>query len=176
MLIYEKKVEENNELVRHLFGTEGNIPSENDAQLSYKDASGTTVSDLTVTSKLLDDGQGGIKTEDGSAVNVWLGDKNIVPGNLEPIVEPELVSIEVTKQPTATNTVGDPLKYTGIGVTGTYSDESTASIKKADLTFDPAENTVADQEGELTVTVSYEEKTTTFKIVVNAATQNETGE
>ncbi len=83
MLIYEKKVEENDELVRHLFGTEGNIPSEDDVQLSYKDASGTAVSDLTVTSKLLDDGHGGIKTEDGSAVNVWLGDKNIVPGNLE---------------------------------------------------------------------------------------------
>lgn len=168
MLIYEKKVEENDELVRHLFGTEGNIPSEDDVQLSYKDANGTAVSGLTVTSKLLDDGHGGIKTEDGSAVNVWLGDKNIVPGNF---VEPELVSIAVTKQPTATNRVGDPIKYTGIQVTGTLSNGVTGTIGKANLTFDPAENTVADKEGELTVTVSYEEITTTFKIVVDAATQ-----
>lgn len=83
MLIYEKKVEENSELVRHLFGTEGNVPSADDVQLSYKDESGSAVSGLTVNSKLLDDGHGGIKTEDGDAVQVWLGDTNIIPGGID---------------------------------------------------------------------------------------------
>ena len=83
MLIYEKKVEENNELVRHLFYAVGTVPTNDDVQLSYKDDEGTAVSGLTVTSKLLDDGHGGIKTEDGEAVNVWAGNVNIIPGDLD---------------------------------------------------------------------------------------------
>ena len=83
MLIYEKKVEENDELVRHLFYTDGNIPANDDDQLSYKDGEGSAISDLTVTSKLLDDGHGGIMNEDGDAITVWAGDVNIIPGNID---------------------------------------------------------------------------------------------
>ena len=39
MLIYEKTTDG----VRHLYGTEGNIPSVSDEQLAYKDNAGTTV-------------------------------------------------------------------------------------------------------------------------------------
>ena len=182
MLIYEKKVEESNEMVRHLFGTEGNIPSEDDAQLSYKDASGTSVSGLTVTSKLLDDGHGGIKTEDGSAVNVWLGDKNIVPGNLEEEAspaEPTCVSIEVVDSPTKTEyTVGEQLNLTGLRIIGTYDNDDKEEVGAGEFTTNPYTNgDTLDTAGEITITVNgaadtdFEGLTTSFNITVNAEAQ-----
>lgn len=83
MLIYEKKVEENDELVRHLFYAEGTVPTDDDVQLTYKDAEGTEITDLTVDSKLLDDKHGGIINEDGDAITVWADDVNIIPGNID---------------------------------------------------------------------------------------------
>ena len=169
MLIYEKKVEENNEMVRHLFGTEGHIPSDEDVQLTYKDAEGKAVSGLTVDSKLLDDGHGGIKTEDGSKVNVWLGDVNIIPGDAV-LPEPTVESIAVKTQPTKTEYhVGETADYTGIVIEATMSDESKETVDNKDCTFDPANGSTLSTDGEITVTVSALEKTTSFKITVAPA-------
>lgn len=169
MLIYEKKVEENNEMVRHLFGTEGHIPSDEDVQLTYKDAEGSEVSGLTVDSKLLDDGHGGIKTEDGEVVNVWLGDVNIIPGDIEPpIPEPTLESISVSTKPTKlTYTTGETLDLTGMVVEGTYSDSSTKTI--TEYTASPANGATLSEAGDITVTITAESKTDTFQVTVTAA-------
>lgn len=194
MLIYEKKVEENNELVRHLFYAEGNIPTSDDVQLSYKDDEGAAVSDLTVTSKLLDDGHGGIKTEDGEAINVWAGNVNIIPGNLdgediepEPEPEPEkptCVSIEVVDSPTKTEyTVGEQLNLTGLRIIGTYDNDDGEELGVNEFTTSPYTNgDTLDTAGEITITINgaastdFEGLTTSFNIVVNAETQEEPGE
>lgn len=85
MLVYEKKVDEQ----RHLFGTMGNVPSDDDVQLTYKDEDGATASP-TLQDTFLDDGHGGIKMvhdESGiiteSELNVFIGDVNIIPGDFE---------------------------------------------------------------------------------------------
>lgn len=81
MLIYEKKVQG----VNHLFGTEGNVPSESDEQLSYKDNVGNEVdvSDMVFfydkkgtiygnESKLQ------IPTNEDEKILVYLGDELII--------------------------------------------------------------------------------------------------
>lgn len=177
MLIYEKKVEENSKMVRHLFGTEGHIPSDDDVQLSYKNEEGSAVEDLTVSSKLLDDGHGGIKTEDGSAVNVWLGDINIIPGDLEPEPEePTCVSIEVVDSPTKTAyTVGEQLNLTGLRIIGTYDNDEKEEVGANEFTTSPYTNgDTLDTAGEFTITITgaadtdFEGLTTSFNITVTA--------
>lgn len=75
MLIYEKWLEENSEKVRHLFGTEANIPSSEDEQLAYQNAQGSTVSDLTFDETYLDDGHGGIiRASNGMKIAVGIVD------------------------------------------------------------------------------------------------------
>ena len=75
MLIYEKYVEENDEKVRHLFGTEANIPAAEDEQLTYQNAQGSTVSDLTFDETYLDDGHGGIiRASNGMKIAVGIVD------------------------------------------------------------------------------------------------------
>lgn len=179
MLIYEKKVEENDELVRHLFYAEGNIPTNDDVQLSYKDDEGAAVSGLTVTSKLLDDGHGGIKTEDGEAINVWAGNVNIIPGDLDgEDIKPTGVSIEVADSPTKTEyTVGEQLNLTGLRIIGTYGNDDAEELGVNEFTTSPYTNgDTLDTEGEVTITVNgaadtdFEGLTTSFNIVVNPAT------
>lgn len=68
-----------------------------------------------------------------------------------------LTSIAVTTLPTKTAyTVGEALDYTGIAVTATYSDSSTADVT-ASCTFSPASGASANSPGTLSVTVSYTE-------------------
>ena len=69
MLIYEKKVDDE----RHLFGTMGTIPSDADSQLSYVDDNDDPVV-VSLSDSYFDDGHGGIKTSDGTSVNVILND------------------------------------------------------------------------------------------------------
>lgn len=175
MLIYEKKVEESNEMVRHLFGTEGNIPNPDDVQLSYKDASGDEVEGLTVTSKLLDDGHGGIKTEEGDEILVWMADKNIIPGNVS---GDKVISIAVTTAPTKTtydiSDSDNTLDLTGMIVKATMADGSKETLTAStDYTTDPADGATLSTAGEVTITISgktgtdYEGLTTTQKVTVS---------
>ena len=86
-----------------------------------------------------------------------------------PVIPKVLESISVTTAPTKTEYVeGDSFDPTGMVVTATYDDESTANVTSS-CTFSPSENLV---EGTTSVTVSYTEngitKTTTQEISVSA--------
>ena len=121
MLVYEKKVEG----VRHLFGTMGNVPSNDDAQLTYKDDAGASLSP-TLEDKYFDDGHGGIKMvhdESGTVaekeLNVFIGDTNIIPGNF------------VTPEYTVTVTAGENGTATAAPVKGVTGTEVTLTITPA---------------------------------------------
>lgn len=172
MLIYEKKVEENSELVRHLFGTTGHIPSDSDKQLTYTDEDGDVVTDLTVLSQLLDDGKGGIKTKAGEKILVWLDDLNIIPGN----VQEGVAQLKVTTMPTKVSYIKDEtLDLTGLVVKavdfdGTVSD---ALVLNTDYVTEPVNGaTLSDVGDAIPVTVSgkegtdYAELSTQFTIEV----------
>lgn len=174
MLIYEKKVEENSELVRHLFGTTGHVPSDSDLQLTYTDEDGDVVTDLTVLSQLLDDGHGGIKTKAGEKILVWLDDLNIIPGNVS---GSKVISIAVTTAPTKTTyDISDDdnvLDLTRMVVKATLADGSKTELTyNTDYVTDPADGTTLTTSGEVTITISgktgtaYEGKTTTQKVTV----------
>ena len=81
MLVYEKKVEG----VRHLFGkVEGTIPSATDVQLTYKDAGGNTLT-VSDSDTYLNDGKGGIiRKSDNKAVNVFIGNTQIIGSSISP--------------------------------------------------------------------------------------------
>lgn len=86
--------------------------------------------------------------------------------------KPVLESIDVTTPPTNTvYTVGETLDLSGLIVTATYTDSSTAEV--TGFTTSPAGGSVLDTEGK-TITVSYTEgditKETTFTVQVNADT------
>lgn len=175
MLIYEKKVEENNEMVRHLFGTTANVPGDSDVQLTYADADGDPITDLTVNTQLLDDGHGGIKRiVDGEPdeVSVWIGTTNVIPGD----ITVALSGIVVTTKPTKlTYAVNDKLDLTGMVVKGKYSDGSLtddALTDGTDFTTTPADDSTLDVAGSKMVKVEgktgtdYEGFSTSFKITV----------
>lgn len=125
MLVYEKGVGEE----RHLYGTMANIPSEDDEQLSFKDADGNPVEGLTLTETYLDDGHGGIiRKSDSEPLTVFIGENNIIPGpaNFEKIP----TGIEITENPTKmTYSVGDTLDLTGMKVKLFYNDGSSEDIE-----------------------------------------------
>ena len=80
-----------------------------------------------------------------------------------------LSSIAVTTQPTKTEyTVGDALDLTGCVVTATYSDNTTANVTSS-CTFSPANGAKLETTGTQNVSVSYENKTTSFNVTVKAA-------
>ena len=81
-----------------------------------------------------------------------------------------LDSIAVSTPPTKTSyTVGDTLDLTGMTVTATYSDSSTADVT-TDVTIDLTAGTALDTSGTQTVTVTYTDngiaKTATFNVTV----------
>lgn len=78
------------------------------------------------------------------------------------ITAPDLVSIEVTTQPTKTSYfVGDTFDSTGMVVTGHYSNETSKEI--SDYTISPSEALTLE---DTTATISYEGKTTNVSITV----------
>ena len=175
MLIYEKKVIDNGEPVRHLFGTEGHIPSDSDEQLTYVDDEGAAVTGLTVDSQLLDDGHGGIKTKAGEEILVWLEDINIIPGNVS---SDKALSIAVTTAPTKTtydiSDSDNTLDLTGMVVKATMADGSKKKLTAStDYTTDPADGATLSTAGEVTITISgktgtaYADLTTTQKVTVS---------
>ncbi len=90
--------------------------------------------------------------------------------------EKTLSAIAVTTQPTkAEYTVGDALDLTGCVVTATYSDNTTSNVTSS-CTFSPANGAKLETAGTQKVTVSYESKTTSFNVTVNAATTPDSGD
>ena len=62
---------------------------------------------------------------------------------------------------------GDALDLTGLVVTANYSDNTTANV--TDYVANPANGTVFSAVGEQTVTITYQQKTATFKVTVTKA-------
>ena len=165
MLVYEKKVDG----TRHLYGkVEGTVPAVDDTQLTYKDAEGNT---LTIQEKdtYKDNGKGGIyRVSDKKAVNVFIGDTQIIGEEIEETETPLITGIEVTTLPTKTSyTDGESLDLTGMVVTGNLSNGETITITE-DCTTTPVEGAIltTDPSGEIEVVVSYFELTDRFTITV----------
>ena len=86
MLIYEKKVTEGDKQVNKLFGTKGNVPSADDAQLSYKDNAGEAIANVDEIKYLYEkekDMYGStakdqIPKNTDEKINVWLGDTLVI--------------------------------------------------------------------------------------------------
>lgn len=163
MLVYEKK----SDGARHLFGNaSGTQPTVDDVQLTYKDAEGSTLT-LSESDTYLNDGKGGIvRKSDNKAVNVFIGDTQIIGGEI--ITPPQITGIEVTTMPTKTAYAdGENLDLTGLVVSLVFdngdkeatTDYSTSPVDGAVLTTDPS--------GKQTVTVSYYELTATFDVTVS---------
>lgn len=175
MLIYEKYVEEtvdgNTVLVRHLYGTDANIPAIDDDQLTYKDNDGDVITP-TLTDTYVDGGSANniqkikIISEDslnGKALNVFIGDECVV-GELE---EKTITAIEITTNPTKTAYyVGDALDLTGMVVEATYVDGDKATI--TDYTSSPANGSTLSEAGDVTVTISAGGKSDTIDVTVTA--------
>lgn len=161
MLVYEKKVDGE----RHLFGTVDNTaPGESDVQLTYKDTDGTTI-EPELSDIYLNDGHGGIiRKSDGEAINVFIGETQIIGGN---IPTPQMVSITVTP-PTKTSYVeGEALDLAGMVVTGNLSNGETIAITE-DYSASPAAGTTLVTSNNKVV-VTYFELTDEFTITVEAA-------
>jgi hypothetical protein len=79
----------------------------------------------------------------------------------------ELVSIAVTAPTKTTYTVNETLDTTGMVVTATYNNGSSAAV--TGYTTDPANGATLSTAGSQTVVVSYNSFTTTFAVTVNAA-------
>ena len=189
MLIYEKyvteTVDEADVQVRHLFGTEANVPSDSDNQLVYQDADGDAVTP-SLTAKYLDDGKGGIimvTEEEGEEVKTYLAVNikdannnliNVVPGgNYEP-AEKALSSVRIEKASnTKTHyTVGDEIVATGIKLFAVFaSGEEENVTADATFTFSPSGKEAA-EDGDTAIEGSYTydsvEKTDSFAVTVSA--------
>lgn len=171
MLVYEKKV--NGE--RHLFGkVEGTVPSESDVQLTYKDTDGTTITP-ELSDTYLNDGHGGIiRKSDGEAINVFIGDTQIIGEEIEAESTPEITmtAIEVTTPPTKiVYTAGEKLDLTGMVVTLIGTDgtqEVTDLAAYNEYTTSPAEGTVLTTDITEVVVSAYDFEDS-FTITVNAA-------
>jgi hypothetical protein len=87
--------------------------------------------------------------------------------------EKELISIAITAQPTKTAYLtNDTADWTGLVVTATYDDGSTAAIAVQNLSIGGFNSST---EGTKTITVSYGGKSTTFTISVTAPTDAGSG-
>ena len=156
MLVYEKKVEGE----RHLFGTMENIPSADDAQLTYQDDKGATV-EPSLDYTYLDDGHGGIKMiADGTEtpLNVFIGEVNIIPGDF---VAPEY-SITVTAGDNGTAVAdketakeGEEVTLTITPAQGYVVDEIT--VVKGSVVVDGNKFTMGGEDVEISVTFKAEE-------------------
>ena len=106
----------------------------------------------------------------------WNGDTNGTPGKLlnqyhwnNPDAEKEVTSIEITSQPTKTEyELGDTLDTTGLSLKVNYSDNSSDENVTEGFTVSGFDSALA---GTKTVTVTYEGKTATFTVTVNAAAE-----
>ena len=126
---------------------------------SYNDGSSEQVTDYSVSS----DTQGAFTTAGESSVVVsykgkTAGFKVSVANNVTGIT----LNTDAVKK---TYNYGDNLDTTGLVVTANYSDNTSSAI--TGYTVSPANNTALNQHGEVTVTVTYENNTATYKVNVN---------
>lgn len=159
MLVYEKKVDG----VRHLYGkVEGTIPAASDTQLTYKDAEGQEL-ELVEKDTYKDDGKGGIyRVSDNKAVNVFIGDTQIIGDEVEVVLK----SIEVTAPTKITYSVDDTLDLTGMVVKEVYSDGTKKTITTGFTTSPEDGATLAATDTKVTVTHTESSKTAEFTITV----------
>lgn len=160
MIIYEKVV--NGE--RHLFGNySGNVPTSNDPQLVYKDHDGdviTPVANDTYSDNSKNGKQGIKRASDGKDVNVFIGDHCVIGEVVAKVVK----SIRIKTAPTRVNyNVGDALDLAGLVVEATYSDGDKADV--IGYTTSPEAGAFL-QASDTKVTVTYQDKTAQFDIVV----------
>lgn len=160
MLVYEKKVDE----TRHLFGnTTSTVPTADDVQLTYKDAEGSTLT-VTEADTYLDDGHGGIiRKSDNKAINVFIGDTQIIGGEITPV----LTSIKVTAPTKTSYSDGEALDLTGMVVKEVYTDGSEKTITEGYTTSPEDGATLATTDTKVTVTHTASEKTAEFAITVS---------
>lgn len=189
MLIYEKYVTETVDTeevkVRHLFGTEANVPSDSDNQIVYQDADGDAVTP-TLNAQYFDDGKGGIKMVDSGGVETFLAVNinkgtaqnpdlvNVIPGGSYKPAEKALTGVRIEKaKNTKTNyTVGDELSTTGIKLFAVFaSGEEENVTADADFYFDDSETTTVTADDTAIVgSYTYDKVTETdsFDITVTA--------
>lgn len=194
MLIYEKyvteTVDEQEVQVRHLFGTEANVPSDNDNQLIYQDADGDNVVP-SLSNQFFDDGNGGIKMVDSEgeetflAVNIKKADNsliNVIPGgNYEP-ADKVLKSIRFKTKPTKlTYTEGEEIDITGAVIEATWETGDKSIVANTDCTFTPS-TALATTDNKITASYTYPEsgdnqvtKTANCTITVEAAQNSNSG-
>jgi hypothetical protein len=92
---------------------------------------------------------------------------SIIPTNFSSALDPELVSIAVTQNPTRMSyLVGDTIDTTGMIVTGTYDDNSTQAITGYTLSKTTGLATTDETNG---ITITYQTKTTVIYPYVRAA-------
>lgn len=169
MFVYEKSVMVNNSQERHLFGTMGSIPSNNDSQLTYRDSNGSTLTP-NLNATYVDDGRGGILIRPNNTVmTVFIGNNNIIPGPGIYEVKPVAIAADTTGMKTAYN-VNETFDTNGLVVTASYSDGTNAATNE--FTTTPANNTVFMNGGNVTVNVAgvnaFNGLTTSFNVAVTA--------
>lgn len=176
MLVYEKKVNEGEELKRRLFGTMGNVPAEDDNELIYKDADDAVITPVQPDFYVDDKSGGIIRLSDNKAVKVFINDNmqgevQIIPPvakDSEVIVEDEKVieSITISAMPTKTTYIeAEALDLTGLEVTANYDDGTSEVV--TDFKTTPVNSTVLTT-ADIKVVVTVGEAIAEFEITVAA--------
>lgn len=174
MLLYTKIVEENGKPVRKVYGTVGNVPTARDEEVILKDADGDIIEAVEGDSYVIDNSVPGgiVRLSDGKFVAVSVADPEGEPVTVIPNAdweptEKEVVSIAISNPAEKlAYTVGEELDLAGLEVEATCKDGDIFPAE--DFTTDPAEGTVLNTEGNVTVTITFEEKTTSFVVTVAA--------
>ena len=163
----------------------GTIKSANDAAVDANEGGSVTITDGTLTGgtgvDAVTTSGTGTASVSGGSFSSDLPDEYIVPTD-KTLVKNEttglwelgtlaVTSIAITTAPTKTTyTAGDELDLTGIVITATYNDETTATVSSDDVTVTGFDSEAA---GTQTITVTYEGKTATFEVTVEAAAEEE---
>lgn len=193
MLVYEKWVTETIDgvptKVRHLYGTEGNVPSDSDNQLVYQDADGDTITP-SLSNQYFDDGHGGIimvseeddeKVETFVAVNIKKQDNslvNIVPGGSYEPSDKVLKSIKFKTKPTKLEYAADATEVdpTGAVIEATWATGEKSVVANTDCTFTFEDTLAAGVDNNIVASYTYPAsgasqvtKTAKCKITVVAA-------
>lgn len=126
-------------------------------EANYKDGTTKEISDYTII-------DGNTLKANQKQVTISYGEKTITQ---DITVTPNaLIEIKVTKAPNKTKyIVGQDFDKTGMVITGTYQDKSTQEI--LDYTIENGKNLT---KGQTSITIKYEEKTTTQSITVEEKT------
>ncbi len=166
----------------------GTIKSANDAAVDANEGGSVTITDGTLTGgtgvDAVTTSGTGTASVSGGSFSSDLPEEYIVPTD-KTLVKNEttglwelgtlaVTSIAITTAPTKTTyTAGDELDLTGIVITATYNDETTATVSADDVTVTGFDSEAA---GTQTITVTYEGKTATFEVTVEAAAEEEPDE